>query len=218
MCEYTTFDVNGGNQILARHEGLVHWVVRRQWLGTLSFQDALHEGRIGLWSALQHYDPRRGTAFSTYAVPAIARAVWRAIAIENRLSTSAPCDAPWAVDSDEIDAIDDALVRTALRDLTMQLPTRLRDIVIAHHGLDGNSPQTFAAIGRALGVSRQRVHQLHARAILWLADPAHSLQLRRLLGYNSRADYRRTLARMRNCARRKHRRARTCAGRGEAQQ
>lgn len=32
------------------------------------FADALHEGRIGLWSALCHYDPKCGTAFSTYEV------------------------------------------------------------------------------------------------------------------------------------------------------
>lgn len=217
MCEYTTFAADGGNRILAQHERLVHWVVRRQWLGTLSFQDALHEGRIGLWSALRHYDPQRGTAFSTYAVPAIAHAVWRAVALENRLSVSPSFDVPWATDSDEIDAIDDALVRAALRDLTMQLPDRLRDIVIAHHGLDGNSPQTFAAIGRALGVSRQRVHQLHAQAILWLAHPAHSLPLRRLLGCNSRADYQRSLARIREFARREHRRAPAGADRGRAQ-
>ncbi len=53
--EYTTFASAGGNGILAQqmaqHERLVHWGVRRQRLGTLSFLDALHEGRTGLWSA-----------------------------------------------------------------------------------------------------------------------------------------------------------------------
>lgn len=67
-------------QALAKHEGLVHWVVRRQWLGDLPYAGALHVGRIGLWQALQRYDPSRGAAFSTYAVPAIKRAVWRAVA------------------------------------------------------------------------------------------------------------------------------------------
>jgi len=60
---------------LAEHEGLVHWVVRRQWRGSLFYEEALHTGRIALWQALRHYDPRRGVAFSTYAVPAIARAL-----------------------------------------------------------------------------------------------------------------------------------------------
>src|SRR6266496_100997 len=68
--------------LLARHEGLVRWVVRRQRLGALSFEDAVHEGRIGLWHALRRYDPARGTTFSTYAVPAITRAIWQAVARE----------------------------------------------------------------------------------------------------------------------------------------
>ncbi|MDI7276681.1 MAG: sigma-70 family RNA polymerase sigma factor [Anaerolineae bacterium] len=222
MGKHTTFAVGGGNPVLAeqmaKHERLVHWVVRRQWRGDLSFEDALHEGRIGLWSALQHYDPRRGTAFSTYAVPAIAHAVWRAVALEHRLSSSPSLEVPWAADTDEIEPIDDALVHTALHDLAAQLPVRLRYTVVAHHGLDGNPPQTFAAIGGALGVSRQRAHQLHVQALLWLAHPAHSLWLRRLLGRNSRRDYQRTLARAGQIARRKHRRASGCPGRGEAQQ
>jgi hypothetical protein len=60
-----------------------------------------------------------------------------------------------------------------------------------------------------LGVSRQRVHQLHVQAILWLAHPAHSLFLRRLLERNRRRDYQRTLSRARQVARRRYGRGRT---------
>jgi hypothetical protein len=31
-------------QALAEHERLVHWVVRRQWLGNLSYSEALRAG------------------------------------------------------------------------------------------------------------------------------------------------------------------------------
>jgi RNA polymerase sigma factor (sigma-70 family) len=210
MSEYTTFASTGGNRILAQqmaqHERLVHWVVRRQWLGALSFQDALHEGRIGLWSALRRYDPQRGTAFSTYAVPAIAHAIWRAVALENRFSVADPPYTLRVTDIDVMDALDRAQISAALHDLAAQLPPRLRHIVVAHHGLDGNPPRTFAAIGAALGVSRQRVHQLHGQAILWLAHPAHSLPLRRLLERCSRQDYQRALARQRQAARQPRRR------------
>ncbi len=34
-----------------RTKGLVHWVVRPQWLGALPYADALHVGRVGLWRA-----------------------------------------------------------------------------------------------------------------------------------------------------------------------
>lgn len=190
---------------MAQHEGLVHWVVRQQWLGDLPFEDALHEGRLGLWSALQHYDPQRGTAFSTYAVPAIARAVWRAVTLQQRMISpihKGRCSLSQldeAIDLDEV--IDNAQVRSLLVDLVDGLPPRLRQVVIAHHGLDDSPPRTFAAIGQALGISRQRVHQLHTAAILWLAHPAHSLPLRRLLNRSRRSDYRKALARQRSAAR-----------------
>jgi RNA polymerase sigma factor (sigma-70 family) len=210
MRQFTTTAPGQGNPIsaeqMAQHERLVHWVVRRQWLGDLSFEDALHEGRIGLWSALRHYDPQRGTAFSTYAVPAIAHAVWRAVALENRFSVASPLLTPWITDSYEIDSLDRAQINAVLHDLAAQLPFRLRDIIVARHGLDGNLPQTFAAIGAVLGVSRQRVHQLHGQAILWLAHPEHSLLLRRLLDRCRRQDYQRALARQRQAGRRQRRR------------
>ncbi len=208
MCQSTTIVSQEGNPILAaqmaQHERLVHWVVRRQWRGNLSFADALHEGRIGLWSALCHYDPSRGTAFSTYAVPAIAHAVWRAVDLENRLCASDLSRPLLAADIDEIATLDRAQVHATLHDLAAQLPSRLRQIVVAHHGLDGHPPRTLASIGGALGVSRQRVHQLHRQAILWLSHPAHSLPLRRLLERCSRPDYQHALARQRQVARQQH--------------
>jgi RNA polymerase sigma factor (sigma-70 family) len=59
------------NLLMARHEGLVHAVVRRYGFGDLALTEALHLGRIGLWRAIVHYTPERGVAFSTYAWPCI---------------------------------------------------------------------------------------------------------------------------------------------------
>ncbi len=67
------------NQLMSRHERLVPFVVRRQTLGKLPFAEAVQAGRTGLWRAILGYDPQRGYAFSSYAYPAIARQVWRAV-------------------------------------------------------------------------------------------------------------------------------------------
>ncbi len=176
--------------LMARHEGLVRWVVRRQYLGDLSFADALHEGRIGLWHALAGYDPRRGTAFSSYAVPAIAHAVWSAVD-RSRTLTEAQLPAEPVAPGDSLDR---AELHARLRAVVAQLPPRLRLVIVAHHGLGEAEAQSYAAIGRTLHVSRQRVQQLHVDAVLWLAHPAHSLPLRHLLERCTRADYQRALA------------------------
>lgn len=188
-------------QELARHEGLVYWVVRRQWLGELPFVDALHEGRIGLWRALARYDPSRGTAFSSYAVPAIRHAVWSAVACHQ--PPARPTTRPWPpVESFDPDQwVHAGQVRAGTRALVDRLPGRLRLVIVAHYGLGDEEPQSYAAIGRTLHLTRQRVQQLHVEALLWLAHPAHSLALRRLLEHNSRADYQRSLARAYRAAR-----------------
>jgi DNA-directed RNA polymerase sigma subunit (sigma70/sigma32) len=92
---------------------------------------------------------------------------------------------------------------SAVRSLVAQLPERLRTVIVAHYGLAELPPQSFTAIGQALGVTRQRAHQLHAEALLWLAQPAHSLALRQLLDRNTTADYRVFLAQQRRWLRRR---------------
>ena len=181
-------------ELMASHEGLVRWVVRRQYLGELSFADALAEGRIGLWHALQGYDPSRGTAFSSYAVPAIRHAVWSAVAARQVSAASGSNPPALAEGFDPDQFVHAGQLLAEMRALVDRLPARLRLVIVAHYGLDGSEPQSYAAIGRTLGVSRQRVQQLHVEALLWLAHPAHSLPLRRLLWLDGRADYQRSLA------------------------
>lgn len=181
-------------ELLARHEGLVRWVVRRQYLGDLSFADAMHEGRIGLWHALRRYDPSRGAAFSSYAVPAIAHAVWSAVAAGRASAGSGSYPPTLAEGFDPDEFVHAGQVRASIRALVERLPGRLRLVVVAHYGLDGAEPESYGAIGRTLGVTRQRVQQLHVEALVWLAHPARSLALRRLLGLDTRAAYQRSLA------------------------
>ena len=187
---------------MAVHDHLVCWVVRRQWRGRLSFAEALQAGRIGLWHALRRYDPTRGTCFSTYAVPAIARAVWDEVAAAHAAPLRAEGDLVRVVEeTDPSEALHQAQVRAMLHALVAALPTRLRVVVVAHHGLDGTPPQTFAEIGEAWGVSRQRIQQLHRQALLVLAHPATSHALRALVERQHRSDYQRTLARQHQVAR-----------------
>jgi RNA polymerase sigma factor (sigma-70 family) len=194
---------------LAAHEGLVRWVVRQQWRGDLAFAEAMHAGRIGLWQALRHYDPTRGTRFSSYAVPAIQHAVWAAVAAAQPPPAPARAEQPATPDptADPSEAVYQAQVRAAVGALVAQLPPRPRAVVIAHYGLGPTRPQSFAAIGRILGVSRQRVHQLHRAALITLAHPAWSRPLRRLVARHQRADYQQALASQRQHARaaRRHR-------------
>jgi RNA polymerase sigma factor (sigma-70 family) len=60
---------------------LVHWVVRR-WGAAGNYEDRVQDGMFGLMRAAQLYDPSRGFAFATYAVPWIRQAIGRGLDIE----------------------------------------------------------------------------------------------------------------------------------------
>jgi RNA polymerase sigma factor (sigma-70 family) len=193
------------DQAMAEHDGLVHWVVHRQWLGPLSYMEAVQAGRTGLWRALRGYDRQRGTAFSSYAVPAITRAVWRAVSQARPdprevLSPDPPQEAP-----DLEEAGQRVLIREAVQQVVATMPPRLRYVIASRYGLCGQPAQTFVTIGRSLNLTGERVRQLHTEALLWLGHPAHSLSLRRLLDKNSAADYQAYLAHLRQWLRSRRR-------------
>jgi RNA polymerase sigma factor (sigma-70 family) len=176
--------------LMARHDGLVHAVVRQQVLGDLSFVEALHAGRIGLWHAIQGFDPTRGLAFSTYAWPCIMRQVWRAVKSDTSAPSTIPDDeTPLSAAGDPALIHEAAAVQQALRMLIRRLPRRLRRIVVARYGLDGAPAATYRQVGVALGLTGERVRQLHTAALVWLRHPAHAYHLRSLLDYHTLADY-----------------------------
>jgi len=95
-----------------------------------------------------------------------------------------------ALESDLPDRVweTEELLRT-LGELVARLPERLRIVVVARYGLTGQGRTFYPRIGARLGVSHERARQLHTEALLWLRHPAHSQQLRSLLGRHTLADY-----------------------------
>ena len=178
------------NRLMTEHDGLVQAVIRKQFLGPLSFAEALQAGRIGLWHAIIGYDPGRGLAFSTYAWPSITRQLWAAVAAAQRPERPIPSaiSAPGAP-SDPVTACEAAAIRATLTDLIACLPAPLSGVIVTHYGLGADPPASFAAIGRRRGLCRERIRQLHAQALIWLRQPAHSYHLRALLERHTVADY-----------------------------
>lgn len=182
-------------EAMAQHDGLVHAFIQRQGGGEISYEEALQAGRIGLWYALQGYDPARGTSFSTYAWVAIYRRIHRR-ARELSQETEvilAEIAGSWAL-PDPTEALEKRLIHDALHELVNQLPSRLWQVVEGRFGLGARPPCTLKELGKELGLSGERVRQLEQDALAWMRHPAHSWYLRSLLDKNTTADYRRALA------------------------
>jgi len=190
---------------MAQHDGLVHAYIQRQGGGNIPYEEALQAGRIGLWNAIRGYDPRRGTAFSTYAWVAIWRQIHRRGKELSRESDVRVPEMPvrWVV-LDPVEEVEKHLTIDALRDLVGQLPKQFRRVIVGRYGLGEQPPCTLKELGKELGLSGERVRQLQQEALAWLRHPAHSWRLRQLLGKNTAADYRRALTQ--NAALRRSRR------------
>ena len=182
------------NLLMARHAGLVVAAVNRQNLGDLPRDEADQAGRIGLWRAIQGYDPRRGYRFATYAYPAIVHHVWAAVKAHCVANQQAHAHRAWrvffqawAAGPAQQQAV--AAVGASLQALVQRLPPRLALVIQGRYGLTGARPQTLAAVGARLGLCAERVRQLQVEALLWLRHPAHSQDLRELLGRHGRQEY-----------------------------
>lgn len=179
------------NELMECHDGLVQAVVRQQVLGDLPYTEAIQAGRIGLWHAIQGFDPCRGWAFSTYAWPCIMRQVWREVKTHDHFSSS-------SVMGDERSSLNEPdpatvweaeAVRQALGDAVHRLSHRLQHIIVARYGLNGDPPAIYRLIGADLDLTGERVRQLHTEALVRLRHPAHSYVLRSLLDRHTLEDY-----------------------------
>jgi RNA polymerase sigma factor (sigma-70 family) len=172
--------------LLHQHEALIHFIVRRQWPGEADYADLIQEGRIGLWLAILHYDAGRGFTFSTYAARAIRNRVWSAVKQALRAEG-------WLEPQRAGDSLAAILARwqqeqlhQALQDELGCLPESLRQVIELAYGLDGQPALCLAAIGRQLGVTRERVRQMRNEGLGLLRLPALSLRLRSLYEQDSR--------------------------------
>ena len=204
-CTRKSLTAQAVEKAMAEHDRLVHAFIRRQGGGDIPYEEALQAGRIGLWHAIEGYDPTRGTAFSTYAWVAICRQIHHRAKELSRDTDIWTQEVPtsWIL-PDPAGELESKLIQEVLFDLVGQLPERLCQVIVSRYGLEEQPPCTLKELGRELGLTGERVRQLQQEALAWLRHPAHSWRLRQLVGRNTAADYRRALAQ--NAALRRSRR------------
>ena len=119
-----------------------------------------------MWQAILGYDLERGTAFSSYAVVAIERRIWQVVRLAEReraLKWSEEGEGPSAAAQWEREEH-----RRQVAALVKRLPLRLQTLVVQAYGLSAEPARSLAAIGRELGLSRERIRQLRNDALVYL--------------------------------------------------
>jgi RNA polymerase primary sigma factor len=173
---------------LIRHNlALVLAVVRSQRRGAVRIEDLVQEGNLGLMRAVEKFDPRAGTRFSTYAVWWIRAYVGRYLkaarsnvrprsgtVAQDDLSLDAPMfddpDGSWLdrmedghpdPESSYVSSEKDRHVRTSLERVRARIGDLGWDII--QNRLAQDAPETLETIGRRWDVSRERVRQVEKK-------------------------------------------------------
>ncbi len=168
------------NQIVQANLRLVVSIAKRHVAPGENFFHLVSDGNISLMRAGEKFDYTRGNKFSTYASWAIMKNFARTIPNEfrqrDRFRTSH--DETFAASQDERAnpfALESAqqIRKQQIGRILSRLDEREQKIIISRFGLDHRvEPQTLKEVGAELGVTKERIRQIEARALTKLRAAA----------------------------------------------
>jgi RNA polymerase sigma factor (sigma-70 family) len=161
------------NEIARANLRLVVSIAKRHVTPDQNFFELVSDGNVSLLRAVEKFDFARGNKFSTYASWAIMKNFARTIPGEfkhrdryrtsqDELFAATPEYRGNATSEEGAQQTREAQVEKILR----RLDEREQKIIMGRFGLErGHEPQTLKEVGASLGVTKERIRQIEARAL-----------------------------------------------------
>ena len=181
--------IEAKNQIIRANLRLVVSIAKRQFGPGETFFELVSDGNMSLMRAVEKFDFARGYKFSTYASWAIMKNFARTIPDRyrhcGRFRTSqseafeeATDARPDAGEQERAQSQREAQVARILA----RLDPREQKIIIRRYGLSrGREPLTLKQVGAEMGVTKERIRQIQARALGKLRQAAEEQKIEILI-------------------------------------
>ncbi len=173
------------NRIVQSNLRLVVSIAKRHVASTDDFFALVSDGNMSLIRAVEKFDYSRGNKYSTYASWAIMKNFARTIPSEfkhrDRFRTTTE-ELFLARQDNRLDPyVEETVQRTRQRELSKilnRLDEREQKIITARFGLGrGSEPLTLKEVGEEMGVTKERIRQLEARALTKLREAADEAKI-----------------------------------------
>ncbi|MFT5522197.1 MAG: RNA polymerase sigma factor (sigma-70 family) [Pirellulaceae bacterium] len=173
------------NQIVQSNLRLVVSIAKRHVTPSEDFFNLVSDGNMSLIRAVEKFDYSRGNKFSTYASWAIMKNFARTIPQEFkhrdrfRTSTDELFSGKEDVRSDVFEQESAQQQRERqVASILSRLDDREKNIIISRFGLNhSQEPLTLKEVGAEMGVTKERVRQIEARALNKLRLAAHDAKI-----------------------------------------